>query len=329
MRGSAMELRQLRYAVAVARHKSFTRAAYALHIAQPSLSQQIQKLEADLATTLFVRGRGGISLTRDGIDFISRAEAILRQHDDLEQEMRERREGVGGEVVIGAPAITGGHLLPPLLAAYQEAFPSVRVRLIEEAPAVLEDLAGRGITDITLMALPVAHPDLILTPLFTEPILAVLPSRPTVWMAGKGEDQKTDWLRWYRERRPLHLKELAPLPFVLLKEGYGFRQTVLELCAEAGFRPQVVFETGNIEVAAALVAYGQGVTLAPSMVRREGDRVAPVYAPLAEAPARTLVLAYRAGGYLSRAARELIQLAIGTARSAPPAGFAPPRRETP
>lgn len=309
-----MELRQLRYAVAVARHRSFTRAAEALHMAQPSLSQQIQKLEADLATTLFVRGRGGISLTRAGSDFVSRAEAILRQHDDLEQEMRQRKEGIGGEIVIGAPAITGAHLLPPLLAAYQEAFPSVRVRLLEEAPAVLEELAGRGMTDVTLLALPVTHPDLVLVPLLTEPILAVLPPRPAAWMRTRG-GQSTGWADWYRRPEPLPLADLASLPFVLLKPGYGFRQTVLELCAEAGFRPTVAFETGNIEVAEALVAHGQGVTLAPNMVRRTGDGVAPAYSPLVEAPARTLVLAYRSGGYLSRAAHEWVRLALGSVRS--------------
>ncbi len=302
----------MRYAVAVARHQSFTRAAEALHVTQPSLSQQIQKLEADLATSLFVRGRGGVSLTRAGVDFVSRAEAILRQHDDLEQEMRERREGVTGEVVIGAPAITGGHLLPPLLAAYQEAFPSVRVRLVEEPPAVLEDLAGRGITDVTLLALPVSHSDLTLIPLLTEPILAVLPARPASWM--RVGPQATDWEQWYRDPTPLPLAALAPLPFVLLKSGYGFRQTVLELCAAAGFRPTVVLETGNIEVAEALVAYGQGVTLAPRMVRRTGDRVAPIYVRLVEAPSRTLVLAHRTGGYLSRAAREWIAVAVREVR---------------
>lgn len=290
----------MRYVLAVSEHGNFTRAAQSLHVAQPSLSQQIAGLERELGVRLFVRGPGPVRPTPDGVHFIKKAEQMVHMHDDLVREMRERQQGIGSELVIGAPAITGGHLLPPLLAAYRAQFSQVRVRLVEESPETLEELAVRGLTDLSVLSLPLQTDRLSTRVILTEPILAALPARSCPWMT-------PDLVEAHRTSGPLSLVTLARAPFILLKSGYGFRDIVRSLCAEAGFQPELAYETGNIETAQELVAYGHGVTLLPSMVRHRAPTHL-IYRTLAENPTRTLVYAYRADRYLSLAAQAFLRI---------------------
>lgn len=114
-----LEIRLLQYALEIGRQKSFTKAALRLCVAQPSLSQQIAKLEQDLGISLFYRSHSSVIPTPEGIRFLEKVEQILQLHDDLVREVRERSEGMGTELTIGVPAITGEHVLPPLIEAYQ------------------------------------------------------------------------------------------------------------------------------------------------------------------------------------------------------------------
>lgn len=302
-----MELRLLQYALELQRHGSFTRAADALDIAQPSLSQQIAKLESELGVTLFFRGHGGAQATPDGVRFLEQAEQIVRLHDDLLREMRERSEGIGQELVIGAPAITGGHVLPPLLCAFSEKHPTVRVRLVEDATEVLQDLTARGLTDLCVLALPVQDDRLAAKHMLTEELFLAAPREAARWM----DDRLREMCRTGGESAlRIDLADFAQAPFILLKRGFGFRGTVLELCAESGFSPRVAYETSSVETAQALAAHGLGVTVVPAMVRKAAAGSAPgtVYLPIDGQPRRTLVFAYRKDRYLSAAARALLDM---------------------
>jgi len=266
-----IEIRILRYLQSIARYRSFTRAAEALNIAQPSLSQQVRRLEAELGAPLFFRQSSGVTPTSLGAALLERAEAILVLHEDLIKELREHQDHRIGTLILGSPSITGGHLLPPWLARYRERFPDIQVQLIEQSPEQLEQLTERGVTDLSVLALPLHSVHLQTYPILTEGIVLALPSGRAPWMP----DQ---WQRWYASERGFEAMSdaLIPLsategmPFILLKEGYGFRETVLALCATCGFQPQVVFETANIETAQSLAAHGHGVTLVPEMVMVKG-----------------------------------------------------------
>lgn len=308
-----MEMRLLEYALEIYRQRSFTKAAQQLCIAQPSLSQQISKLERELGVSLFYRGHGAVELTPDGVRFIEQAEQILRLRDDLIREMRERKEGFGRELVIGTTAITGGHVLPPLLQAYRERFPQVQVNLVEEATEQLEELTAKGIVDVSILALPLDDPRLATKTMLTEPIYVALPRMQKEWMS----PEVTRWIQLSQDKLlqerdvatgSLSLAELAKAPFILLKQGFGFRQTVLELCAKKGFQPHIAFETSSIETAQSLVSYGLGVTLVPEMVIRQDSRPHPLYVPLDSQPTRTLVFAYRGDRYLSLAVQALLEV---------------------
>jgi len=301
----------MEYAVEVARRRSFTKAAAQLHVAQPSLSQQIAKLEQELGVVLFYRQHGSVEPTQDGGRFVEQAEQILRQRDDLLREMRERAEGIGRELVIGAPAITGGRVLPPLLRRFGELYPQTRVRLVEETTERLEHMTARGATDLSILALPLEDESLAVQPLLTEPLYLAMPYEQKNWMSPTLSAFVTAATQSGEASVPcgeVRLGELAQAPFIMLKHGYGFRRTVLSLCAESGFQPYVAYETSSIETAQSLAAHGLGVTLVPAMVAGQTAKPGPLYTIPQGGPTRTLVFAYRADRYLSIAARALLAI---------------------
>lgn len=301
-----MEIRLLRYAWEIYHHQSFTKAANTLNIAQPSLSQQIAKLEKDLGVRLFFRDRGKVTPTPEGIRFLQRAERILQLHEDLAREMREQSDGMGKELTIGTTVITGGYVLPPLLQAYQMAYPDVRVRLVEESTETLTDLTVKRHVDFSLLALPVTDPHLTTETMLTEPIFLALPNTDKRWLPESVRRNISHTAE--SAKLTLALKHLSQAPFILLKEGYGFRQTTLALCAESGFQPHIAYETSSIQTALSLVMYGLGITLVPEMVARHNP--GPLYVTLDAYPTRTLVFAYHKDRYLSKAARVFLDMAV-------------------
>lgn len=301
-----METRLLKYALEIARQGSFTRAASNLRIAQPSLSQQIAKFEHELGTTLFHRGHGSVRPTPDGRRFLERAEFIVKLHEDLEREMIERSAGIGSELTIGTPAITGEHILPALLEEFKIRYPKVHVRMIEDSPRALEELTAKGDTDISLLPLPIEDSRLSTRSILTEPILLAVPPDMTKWM----NDWNCTSSIVQSSGRRISLSALRLAPFIVLKSGYGFRHTVLELCAESGFQPEIGYETSSIEMAQSLVAHGLGVTLIPAMVKRHRREKSPLYFELDENPVRTLSFIYRKDRYLSMASRAFIDMSV-------------------
>lgn len=287
-----MELRQLRYVVAVAETRHISRAAEQLHIAQPSLSQQIAKLERELGVPLFHRHAGGVELTDAGVRFVERARRILDLVADLEREMADVAELKKGRLVIGSLPVTGAHVLPCVLPAFRARYPGIEVQLVEEPTAKLIERAARGHVDLALLTLPLDAEALAWEVLSEEEILlAVPPGHPLA------------------QRDEVPIAALADEPFILLKEGQGFRQIALELCHQAGFAPRIVFESSHIETVQSLVAAGMGVAFVPRMVARSGwEAFPPAYVCLAERPHRTLVLAWRKAGYRSRAAEAFVRL---------------------
>lgn len=291
-----MELRQLQYALQIAAERNFSRAAEKLHIAQPSLSQQLSKLEKELGVMLFQRNTSSVELTHAGQKFVEQASIIIDAVELLRQEMSDISQLRTGSVVVGSMPITGAHLLPHVLPVFKRKYAEVEITLLEDSSMNLEKLTASGQTDLSLLSLPLQIPTLTYEVLGEERIdLAVPHEHPLASRSVKGI------------RTALH--ELREEPFIVLKEGQGFRKMTMELCHEAGFEPRVVFESNNMETVQSLVAAGMGVTLVPHFIARAPrSEFVPVYLPLAEpVPSRTLVIAYRRGRYLSRAAEAFIE----------------------
>ncbi|MDQ8735391.1 LysR family transcriptional regulator [Paenibacillus sp. LHD-38] len=287
-----MELRQLNYVIQIALEKNFSRAAEKLHIAQPSLSQQLSKLEQEIGVLLFRRTTNSVELTQAGQVFVEKSQAILDAVEQLKQEMDDMAQMRRGRLVVGTLPITGSHILPLVLPVFGEQYPQIEVVLVEDTTAKLEQLTASGGTDLSLLSLPLIDNSLSWEPFLEEEIcLAVPPNHHLT-----------------RREDPIDISELEEEPFIGLKRGQGFRQITVDLCEQSGFTPRIVFESSNIETIQSLVAGGMGIAFVPQMLTRvKGSEFAPIYLPLSSKPTRTLVVASRKGRYLSKAADAFIR----------------------
>jgi len=287
-----MEFRQLQYVTQIYLDKNFSRAAEKLHIAQPSLSQQLAKLEKELGVTLFHRTTNAVEPTHAGEVFVTKAQRILDLVEQLKSEMNDISNLRKGKLVVGTLPITGSHILPIVLPEFAKRHPGIEISLVEDTSANLEHLTSSGAVDISLLSMPIEEPTLDYRPYATEEILLAVPEAHP--LAARTE--------------PIPVRELTHEAFVVLKKGQGFRQIAQDICAEAGFAPRIVFESSNIETVQSLVAAGMGVAFIPSMVAEsKKGRYVPVYKSLTDPePSRTLVIAERRGRYFTKAAEAFI-----------------------
>ncbi|MDB5919264.1 MAG: LysR family transcriptional regulator [Massilia sp.] len=278
-----MELRHLRYFVAVAEELHFTRAAERLHIGQPPLSHAIQVLEADIGAQLFERSKRWVRLTEAGKLFLDDARRILALADQAVETARRAARGEAGELRIG---FTYSTPLTPLFAEvinrYRQDHPFVTLTLHEMATLRQLEAIGQRTLDLGFVRPPeVAVPNAVkLTPLREDPLMVVLP----------------DW-HPLAAKPALAISELAELPFVMYPPGggTGIYPQIFRLCRAAGFVPRVGQTAGEASTIIGLVAAGSGVSLLPSSfdrIRMDGVR----YRPLLDVDATTmLLLAQRAG----------------------------------
>jgi LysR family hydrogen peroxide-inducible transcriptional activator len=243
-----MELHQLRYFSAVADTGSFSRAAEKCHVSQPSLSQQIQKLESELGGRLFDRLGRSVRLTDLGQAFLPRARSVLHELLTAKDELTERMQTEAGPVVVGAIPTIAPYWLASRLATFSRKFPKVHLTIAEEITPVLFDRLRAGSVDLAVLALPIRGHEFETHPLFTERLFAALP--------------KTHKLA----RRPsVQLADLRRDPFLFLRDGHCFRETAVAACDRARLSPRVVFESGHLSSLLAMVGAGMGVSLVPEM----------------------------------------------------------------
>lgn len=278
-----MELRQIRYFVAVARKKHFTQAAEELRLAQPALSQQIQQLEQELRVALFVRTSRRVSLTPAGEAFFIRAERILAEVERAHREMQEFA-GLGrGHVSIGALQSLGVFRIPALLARFHARHPGIEISLREEANEKLLELLNTGELDLSLIQItkPSSSPDIDSSSIITEQILTeelVLVVAPDHPLAG---------------RQQVEMRELRDEPFVLFKPGSGLRRVITQSSRDAGFTPRILFESGELGMLRSLVAEGLGVTILPRSVAEAPGREVSILSLGTPGPMRTILLAWQ------------------------------------
>jgi LysR family hydrogen peroxide-inducible transcriptional activator len=286
-----MELRQLQYAIQIAIERNFSRAAEKLHIAQPSLSQQLSKLEKEIGVLLFQRSTNSVELTHAGALFVEKSQKILDMVEQLKKEMEDISQMKKGRLVVGSMPITGSTILPFVVPVFQAAYPDIEISLVEETSSNLETLTMNGQTDISLLSLPLREDSLVYETLLEEEIvLAVPPQHPLA-----------------ASKEPIRIDQLEKEAFIALKKGQGFRKLTLDLCQKAGIIPNIVFESSNMETVQSLVAAGMGIAFVPYLIsKRSFSELSPVHLTLEGRPARTLVIAYRKGRYISKAAEAFV-----------------------
>ncbi len=241
-----MDFQQLRYFLAVARTGSFLRAAHQEGIAQPSISQQIRKLELSLGVSLFDRLGRGVKLTPFGEQLFIDSEKILRQLDDARTAIEALKQEDSGDLKVGViPTVLPYSLVKPI-ANFQLRFPKANIILTEDTTATLIEALRRGQIDVAVLALPIKHNEIVCSELFREPLLAAMPLNHQL---AKGDK--------------IHLAHLGIERMLLLREGHCLRDDVLTACTKAKAQFQQIFESDHLESILRLVAEGYGLSLVP------------------------------------------------------------------
>lgn len=296
-----MDLRHLRYFVAVADHGSFTQAAEALHIEQPPLSQQIKALETELGLQLFTRSRRGAALTDVGEQLLEQARTLLRLERQFHLLAQGLARGEQGRLRIGmAGAVTMLPLIPRAIRAFRERWPEIQITLEESnTPALCEALRERRV-DIAIVRPPAPDPAISLHPLLDEPTMIAIP---------KGHPLS--------ERHTLRLADVANEPFLIFDRtiGPGFYDAIIAACQQAGFTPYFGQSAPQIAATVPMVAAGLGVSVVPaylSQIHADGATFHPIAGP---APRATISLASRdplLSGPSANFHRILLKLAEGS-----------------
>jgi DNA-binding transcriptional LysR family regulator len=280
-----MELYQLEYFLEVARQRNFTRAAARLHLAQAALSEQIRKLEDELDTPLFQRGRRQSTLTVAGETLREHAESLLDRVAAARRAVQAVVGLRGGRLVIGAiPSVSAG-LLPAAVRAFRRRHPQVELFIVEGTSEFVAESVESGRVEMGIIQHPLPAGPLEERLLFSESfVIHAAVNHPVA------------------RRRRVDLSSLAGEPFVFFK-GRA-RDSALAACRAAGFEPRLACESGELETVRALVAVGLGLALLPELAaQRAGPACAAVRlsGPKVE---RKLIVVTRRGHAVSPAAAE-------------------------
>lgn len=275
-----MDLQQLRYFAAAARLGGFTRAAEACGVTQPTLSQQIAKLEAELGRPLFGRAGRGVTLTDAGVAFRERADRILALADDAAACVAADPDA--GRLTVAAIPTVCPYLLPPAAVRFAAAFPRARLDVRELTTNELLRQLRAGHLDLGIIATTLADDGLTVQPLCTEPLLAALPAGHP--LAGG---------------RSVRIDRLAAEPFVLLHDAHCLTGQTVSFCSSRRLAPVATAEVQQLATVLELVRLGAGVSLVPAMAARPTTGVA--FRPVAGgSPTRTVAAVWPRGRVRTR-----------------------------
>jgi DNA-binding transcriptional LysR family regulator len=290
-----MTLQQLQYFLAAVEHGSFSAAADVLRLAQPSLSEQIRRLEAELGSPLFARGGRGLELTEAGRRLRPHAERVLAEADAARASVREVSELTGGTVTFGTFGNAPYHLLADLVQDFKARHPAVRVRLTGLNSSTVADAVRDGRLEAGLIMLPVDDRGLDIRPLVRDDIVFL----------SRDPD---------RTARPMTIERLVQAPLILYDARYGWddpaRRQLVDRAQRAGVVLEPEIEVEYIESALELAARGLGDTIAPNAIglgRAFARRLAavPFDPPLED----TYAIVQRRGARLSPATRAFVEIA--------------------
>ena len=285
-----MEIRQLRYFVAAADFSSFTRAAEHCQVSQPSLSQQIAKLELEFGQPLFDRLSRSVVLTDAGGLLLEQARQILTLADAAKDQIDESAAQGKGRVAIAAIPTIAPYLLPKILKHFRQVCPHATVEIQEKTTDLCLEMCTNGKVDLALAALPIDSDDFHLEPLLEDKLLVGLPAKHPL-----------------AKKKQLKLQDLKTEPFILLDEAHCLTGSVLSFCQRKEMKPIVNCRSSQLQTVQSLIGLGHGISLIPSMATSVGKSCDIVYRPVVGKPTRTIALLWHRQRFRSRLARQLIE----------------------
>ena len=280
-----MNLRDLKYLVALAEHKHFGRAAEASFVSQPTLSTQIKKLEDELEVALVERTPRKVLLTEVGREIAQRARGVLNEVDQIKAIARRTRDPESGTIRLGIFPTLGPYLLPHVVPRIREWFPRLELLLVEEKTEVILRQLREGRLDAGILALPVHDDQLHTEFLFEEQFLLAVPEHHAL-----------------AKRTGLKLDDLADESLLLLEEGHCLRDQALDVCQLSGAGEKSGFRATSLETLRQMVAANVGITLLPSLSVQppvaQSDSVR-LLAFRGDAPSRRIAMIWRRSSAVS------------------------------
>jgi len=317
-----MNLRDLRYLVALAEHRHFGRAAEASFVSQPTLSTQIKKLEDELGVALVERTPRKVLLTEVGREIAQRARDVLNEVEQIKALARRTLDPESGTVRLGIFPTLGPYLLPHVVPRIRARFPRLELLLVEEKTEVVLRQLREGRLDAGVLALPIHDDQLHAEFLFEEPFLLAVP-----------EDHAL------AKRKGLKLADLSDQSLLLLEDGHCLRDQALEVCHLSGANEKTGFRATSLETLRQMVAANVGITLLPALAVQppvaQSDNV-HLLPFRGDAPSRRIAMVWRKssamGAFMKKLAAVLreVPLALLDARTVmskqPEPSTAPARR---
>jgi LysR family transcriptional regulator, hydrogen peroxide-inducible genes activator len=288
-----MQLHQLKYFVSVVNTGSITKAAKQCFISQPSISQQITKLEENVGKKLFAKVNGKLVLTNPGHILYEQARKILKNVDDAKRRISDFDNANGGSVNIGILPTLGPFLLPSTLGALSEKFPEAVVTVREEISESLVAAAKCGELDILIEALPFDENNLNVEPLFSDPF----------YLAVHRDSHLA-------EMDEIHIDALDGMSFILLEDIHCLTRQIEQFCFNARFIPKIAFQASQLNTIMLLIETQYGISILPSISMEENTNSNIRYIKLAsndQMLAREIVLATARDRYYSPAAEFFIE----------------------
>ena len=295
-----MNLRDLRYLVALAEHKHFGRAAEACFVSQPTLSTQIKKIEDELGITLVERTPRRVLLTEAGMEIAQRAREVLNEVEQIRTIARRTRDPESGTVRMGIFPTLGPYLLPHVVPSLREQFPKLELLLTEEKTGALLRLLREGKLDVAIMALPLHDDSLHAEFLFEEPFVLAVPEQHAL-----------------AARARISAADLNHVDLLLLEEGHCLRDQALAVCQDSGAGERAGFRATSLETLRQMVAANVGITLLPVLAIRPPVACAPNVRLLGfrtHPPSRRLAMVWRK----STAMGVFLKRLAGVVRALPP-----------
>ena len=262
-----MELRQLRYFLAIAEHGTFSKAASKVYVAQSALSHQLAQLEDELGAQLFVRSRRGVELTEAGTVFHTYATSILRQVEDAASSVAGLTDSPAGKVVFGIPHSASHALALPLLKAVRQELPNVQLELTEELTGTLTRQLLAGSLHMAILFNDGTLDDFIAEPLVSEKMSLIYRPEPKVDAQRKAS---------------ISFRDALAKPLILPAQPHGVRPLIEQQAAQAGLlAPNVVADISSISILRTSLLAGLGCTILPVMpLKAELDSGALVALPI-------------------------------------------------
>ncbi len=287
-----MHLHQLKYFVSTVETGSITKAAEQCYISQPSISQQLKKLECSIGKKLFSRVKGKLVLTDAGKVMYEQARKILTSVEEAKHRVSDVDEDSGGVVAIGVLPTLAPFMLPSTLLALSKKFPDAMVTVREEISEAIVDAAGRGELDILIEALPFNDTYLNVESLCSDEFfVAVHENNPLA------------------ELEAISIDALDDMSFILLEDIHCLSRQIEEYCFNKKFMPKVLFQASQIATVKQLIQSQYGISILPKLAIDDDRDVAIRYVKLTgETPTREIVIATAKDRYIGPAAEYFVSV---------------------